>query len=105
MESPGYQHVGAGQHAQGVQIGRLLVIVYSGGAAGGPDVEMVGQRLHHRQDGAVLQERQLAGTEVVQQRAEWFRSNGHLRVQAPAAVGVELGHVEPPRPRGRRHGQ
>jgi hypothetical protein len=64
---------------------------------------MLWQRLHHGEDGAVFQKRQLAGAEVVEQRAERFRTNRHLRVQSPAAIGIERGRR--PRLRGRGHGQ
>ena len=43
-----HQHVGIGQHTQRVQVGPCVAILDPGGAASGPDVGMVGQRLHHR---------------------------------------------------------
>ena len=57
---------------------------------GGPSVWMVGQRLHHRKDGAVLQERKFASSEVIQQRPKGFGPHGDLRVQPPRAIGIEL---------------
>ena len=84
-----------------MQVRPLLRVLDSGGAAGGSDVGVVGQRLHHRKDGAVLQERQLAGTEVIQQRTEGLWPHGHLRVQPPRAIGIE----PPPLLRGGAHDQ
>jgi hypothetical protein len=50
---------------------------------------MLGQRPHHGEDGAILQKRQLARTEVVEQSAERLRPNSHLWMQPPAAIRVE----------------
>ena len=38
-----HQHVGIGQHTQRVQVRLLPGVVHPGGAAGGPDIGMVGQ--------------------------------------------------------------
>lgn len=65
------------------------VVVDSGGATSGSDVGVLVERVDHRDDRPVLQEGQLAGTEVVQQRPERLRPHRHLVVQPPAAIGVE----------------
>ncbi len=94
--------------AQRVQVGPLPGVVHTRGAAGGPDIGMVGQRPHHREDGAVLQKGQLAGAEVIEQCAKRLWSNRHLWVQPPAAIRVEQAFVNRgslTSLRGRRHGQ
>jgi hypothetical protein len=73
-----------------MQVRALSGVIDSGGTAGGSNVWVVGQRLHHRKDGAVLQERQFASAEVIQQRAKRFGPHGHLRVQPPRVIGIEL---------------
>ena len=99
------QHVGAGQHSECMQVRTLLCILDTGRAERGPNVGMVGQRLHHREDGAVLQERELASSEVVQQRTETFGAHGDLRVQSPGVVGIELATSAVQPLRGGAHGQ
>jgi len=83
----------------------MLGIVNARGAACGPDIRVVGQRPHHREDGAILQKRQLAGTEVIEKCAEGLRSNRYLWVQPPAAIRVEQAAVSRTSLRGGRHGQ
>jgi hypothetical protein len=73
-----------------MQVGLLLRVRHAGGPAGGPNIRIIGQRLDHRKDGAVFQERKFASPEVIQQRTEGFGSHGNLRVQPPRAIGIEL---------------
>jgi hypothetical protein len=77
------------QHAEGVQIGRLLRIVDSGGAASRSGIGVLIKRLDHRDDGAILQKRQLACSEVIEQRSERLGPDSHLGVQSPAQARVK----------------
>jgi hypothetical protein len=72
------------------------------------DIRVLVQRLHHRDNRAILQKRQLAGAEVIEQRAEWLQAQSHLPVQLPPATGVEAGRrcgLRFPRASLRGHGQ
>src|SRR3546814_8645474 len=53
---------------------------------------MGGQRLDHRNDGRVLQERQLACSEVVEQRPERFGAKRYLRVEFPPRIEIQSRH-------------
>ena len=104
MSLLGYQHVGVGKRTQRVQVGLLARHRRRPAARQAePGIGMIGQRLHHREDGAVFQKGQLAGAEVIEQCAERLGPDRHLWVQAPAASGIE--HRPGLSLCGRRHGQ
>jgi hypothetical protein len=84
-----HQHFRLNEHAERVQVGTLLCVVDTGRTASGASVGVVGQRVDHLDDRPILQERQLARAEVIEQRTERLGPHGHLRVKPPAEVRVE----------------
>ena len=72
-----------------MQIRSLVIEADAGGCQCLPDVGVLGQRFDDRHDGAVLEEGQPAGPEVVEQRPERLGTDGHLRVETPAQRGVD----------------
>ncbi len=78
-----------GQHAERVQVRRLLRVVDSRRRGKPTGVGVSASDLTTVDDRAVLQKRQLAGAEVIQQRTERLGPHRHLGVQSPAEVRVE----------------
>jgi hypothetical protein len=82
-----HQHLRACQRGEG--FGVRGGSVDTGGAQRAPGARVVGQRCDDADDGAVFEERQPAGAEVVEQRPERFGPQCHLRMQPPRGVEVE----------------
>ena len=73
-----YQHVRRCEHTEGVQVGRPIALGHPRRTQGSVGIGMIGERLDDGHDHPVLEERQLAGSEVVQQGSERLRAHGDL---------------------------